>query len=108
MNIVTSTEPTQSTRAPLDALTSMPFSAHHRAIVAALVKAYPKSVRTWDLVDVLYGHDPDGGPEDANRSVASMMQHVRGRLAPYGWMIPKAKRGPKTDGYRLAPAGEAA
>ncbi len=89
--------------APLKALVRAPLSAHHRVIVAKLVNAYPNSVRTWDLVDALYGHDPNGGPDNGNQSVISMMVHVRRHLAEYGWTIPKAKRGPKSTGYRLEP-----
>lgn len=91
------------TAAPLEALAGAPLRPRQRILVNELAKAYPHAVKTRDLVDALYGHDPDGGPEIANHAVSSMIGHVRIHLRKVGWTIPPAKRGPGASGYRLEP-----
>lgn len=88
---------------PTNALSGAPLRKQQRILVDELAKAYPSPVKTVDLVDALYGHDPDGGPDHASHAVSAMIEHIRRRIAKYGWTIPPAMRGPGASGYRLAP-----
>jgi hypothetical protein len=88
---------------PAHMLSGVPLRRQQRILVDELAKAYPSPVKTIDLVDVLHGHDPDGGPDRASHAVSAMMVHVRKRIEPVGWTIPPATRGPGASGYRLAP-----
>ena len=43
------------------------------------------------MVDALYGSDPDGGPDDADSVVNTLMFHLRRDLV--GWDIIKLRHG---------------
>lgn len=40
-----------------------------------------------ELIDALYGDDPDGGPDFADSVVKVHICRLRRKLAPYGWKI---------------------
>jgi hypothetical protein len=88
---------------PVHMLSGVSLRPQQRILVDELAKAYPNPVKTTDLVDVLHGHDPNGGPDRASYAVSKMMEHVRKRIEPVGWTIPPAIRGRGASGYRLAP-----
>lgn len=76
---------------------------HQRKLVSELAKAFPNPVKTRDLVDALFGNDPDGGPDYGSHAVSAMIPHVRARIEKVGWTIPPSTIGPMASGYRLVP-----
>lgn len=93
-----------SQRSPIEGLYSAPINGPvQKAIVSALVDAYPRHVETQRLIDIVYADDPDGGPSAAQASISRTIMRVRLKIEEYGWTIPLACRGPGSSGYRLAP-----
>jgi len=76
----------------------------HRVIAEALIKAYPRPLSRDRLIELLYGDDPDGGPEGAGNIVTVRIAHLRKELAPMGWTVNCNGRGRGYVGsYRLEP-----
>lgn len=92
------------TRAPVESLAGAPFRRQQRVVVDALAEAYPRPVEIGKLVDAVYGHDPNGGPDIAGKAITSIVEHLRQKLSTYGWTIPKTTKGIGQKGrYRLEP-----
>lgn len=75
-------------RATVDALLTLPLGKNERRLIDVLAKAYPKPVEHWRLVHALYGDDPNGGPETADKIISVYMCRLRPKLRPLGWTIP--------------------
>lgn len=94
---------------PIEVLTEGRLEPQMRKIVTALAKAYPRSVSVPAIFDVLYGDDPNGGPDDPRSVVAVRICKLRTQIEKYGWTVPTNKGGPGSYGrYRLAPVEKAA
>jgi DNA-binding winged helix-turn-helix (wHTH) protein len=65
-------------------------------ILKALTRAYPEAVPTRDLIDELWGNDPDGGPLDPFSRIDKSVR----RLRDLGYNIVSKPR----HGYRLGEA----
>lgn len=95
-------------RAPIEALSEGRFPPQMRTIVDVLSKAYPRPVSMGNLIDALYGNDPNGGPDDPEQVIRIRICSLRPQLEQYGWAIPLSTGGPGNYGrYRLAPIGGA-
>ena len=64
-----------------------------------IIKALPRAgvIATEDLIDRVYGDDPDGGPEWANHAIYNNLSRIRKKLRPLGYDIAKTNG----HGYRL-------
>ena len=69
------------------------MSVAPQKILAALQEAYPGSLSTNQLIDLLYAHRADGGPTGAAKKVSGYVQELRA-----GGHVISAKAGA---GYRL-------
>ena len=56
-------------------------------IFAKLVKHPDQFVHTDRITTVLWGNDPDGGPEDAPGTIRKHLFNVRRKISPYGMMV---------------------
>lgn len=100
--------PMDAAYAPIESLSEGRLEPQMRAIVSALSKAYPRPVSHSALFDILYGDDPNGGPENPRNVVAVRIWKVRKQIEKYGWTIPHNNGGIGSNGrYRLAPIGAA-
>lgn len=95
---------------PMDAVPSVaslaeaPLDAHQRMIVAALSRAYPRSMTAEAIAVAIYGHRADGGPETALQTVRVLISRIRRVLPKFGWTIPTGRCGRGNIGeYRLEP-----
>lgn len=88
---------------PVEALAEAVLTTQQEKIVAELIRAYPRSVRTNLLIDALWGADPNGGPEKARYVVHVQISHIRKAIGHHGWTISKqiAGAGNKNGRYRL-------
>lgn len=66
-------------------------------ILDALIAAWPRDVTMARLIDLLYGDDPDGGPDDPGRVVRVQVHRMKAWMQSYGWTI----RNRYGFGYRL-------
>lgn len=69
------------------------MKAGSKQVLVALQQAYPGSLSTSQLIDLLYAHRADGGPTGAAKTVTGFVQDLRNR----GHVI-SSKAG---SGYRL-------
>lgn len=67
------------------------------AILDALVEAYPLSVSLPAMAEAVYGHSDTKNIH----SLRVLIYHLRADINPYGWLIPNAKTGRGSPGYRL-------
>jgi DNA-binding response OmpR family regulator len=96
--------PMEDSRAPIEGLAGAALTNQHRQMVAELVRAYPQPVSRDRLFDILYGLDPDGGPENVGNNIAVRIHKIRKAIELFGWTIPKQHGGTGLQGfYRLAP-----
>lgn len=79
--------------APLESLSGAPLSRRERQIVDALTRVYPRTMGVWQLVDAVYGADPNGGPNNSSNVIAHFVSRLRRRLPAYGWTIPVCRPG---------------
>lgn len=85
-------------------LSEVRMSKQHKVILAALIRAYPRSVTLGHLVDQLYSSDPNGGPVSAEMVLRVRLTELRKRLPEHGWAIPSNTSGKGNRGtYRLKP-----
>ena len=92
------------TPTPLAALEHAPLASQERIIMEILVGAHPRKVSRDQLTDILYRHDPNGGPITASKTVTVLMHRLRRKIGPYGWTIPRESGGRgKQARYGLAP-----
>ena len=99
--------PLKGGAAELAALSEIRCSNSQRKVLKALIKAYPKSVTTEQLVFALYSDDATGGPLGAEATVKQYVYYLRNLLPEYGWDIPKSTVGRGNRGiYRLAMMAE--
>jgi hypothetical protein len=65
-----------------------------------VIAAHPEGLTVWQLLDLAYADDPNGGPEKHN--VISVTCHNINRLIrPQGWEIVSSGRGGPGSVYRL-------
>ena len=67
----------------LDAL-----SPQQRALVQGIMRR--PGISTPQLADLLWSHDPDGGPDDAPRLIITQVSKARARMAPHGYTLRSA------------------
>lgn len=82
---------------PAEILSAVPGRGKPRIVLATMVKAWPRPVKTRELIKVLYG-DRRSGPKWLAQAIADPIQDLRPRLKPLGWTIP---HGGSVRGYRL-------
>lgn len=89
---------------PVEMLAEFDFTPMEKVVLHALAAAYPKSLKTDQLIIALYGDDIDGGPVTADKIVHQFIYNLRRRLPKYGWQMPKQGGGRGNKGeYRLMP-----
>jgi DNA-binding response OmpR family regulator len=66
-------------------------------VLLRLRQARGGRVTSEHLVDCLYGHMGDGGPEEAQNCISLFVMRIRPKIAEYGWAIENERR----RGYRL-------
>lgn len=87
---------------PVEALTEVMGSMQQKMILEELVRQYPRYVSMTRLIQLLWGHDPEGGPITANNVVSAQTSRLRRVIAEYGWGISDAKSGRgQTGQFRL-------
>lgn len=73
--------------------------------IIAMMRRHPgRYVSRGELIEFLFGDDPDGGPEWVSHGIAVRMHRIRARLKG----APIAVESCKGKGYRLVVIGEAA
>ena len=92
--------------APIESLKYAQLSEMERRITDALSDKYPLGLSKNEIIDVLYGSDPEGGALTASETVPVLVSRIRDKLAPFGWSIPKHHGGRGNIAfYKLQPAG---
>lgn len=71
----------------------MNFTAQQQSIVDALYEAYPRRLRSQQLIAAMYEHDIDGGALFAANVLRIQISKIRQKLAGTGWSVPSAMRG---------------
>ena len=90
--------------APLESLAGAPLSKRERQIVDALARVYPRALDLGQVVDAMYSDDPNGGPDNPEGVVRTLVSRLRALLPNYGWNIPINRTGHGNFGrYRLKP-----
>lgn len=72
---------------PLHALEEIPFGKIERRFLEILLRLYPNSITISRLVDKLWIDDPNGGPNEAAKSVQVHRARINKKLTPVGWTI---------------------
>jgi hypothetical protein len=70
-----------------------------RQRIVDVIAGRPDGITRAELLDVVYGDDVDGGPENPN-TVAVLIKHANAELAPRGYQIAPTWRG-RGARYRL-------
>lgn len=99
----TCNRPMEAARAPIEGLASASLGPIERRIVEILVRAYPRSISADRMADMVYSDDRSGGPDNPGISISVTMIRLREKLPPFGWTIPRARRGRGSEGYHLEP-----
>lgn len=73
------------------------FSPTQRLILEALAEARSRNTPTTALVQKVYAHRADGGPDGAVHCVKNQIGYMKKKLATQGWKIISAYG----EGYRL-------
>src|SRR5215207_4060668 len=63
------------------------FTRMQGKILIAIAFGMGRPVSTHSIIDMLWGDDADGGPDDATRLVSVHMWNVRKRLSEFGLLI---------------------
>lgn len=88
-------------------LTKAGLTAHQRAAIYALVRAYPEAVHVEAIADRIYAGTKDA-PDDEAHAVRATIRTIRSKLRTIGWDIPPSPRGRGVRGeYRLEKIGSA-
>lgn len=88
---------------PVTALLEVAYGGIGTNIVAALVDVYPRGMRLSALVDDVWGHDPNGGPDAANNAIHVTLYRIRPRMEQLGWTVSKPGPGKREAVYRIMP-----
>ena len=75
------------------------LSPQERKVLSRLIQARGGRVDMPQLVEAVYGHQPDGGPDRAHAIVKVRVSTLRSALDGTGWIITKGWEG----GHRLIP-----
>jgi DNA-binding response OmpR family regulator len=65
----------------------IPVGPVQSRVMAELMQRFGEFVSRDRLVDIAYGDDPDGGPLDANNSMAKTVHDLRVKVARHGLML---------------------
>lgn len=87
----------QASYCAIEVIADLPLSHHSKLVVDALIKAGKRHVSAGGIIDLLYGLEPNGGPERADRYVRTLISRLRQTLHPYGYTITNERH----LGYRL-------
>jgi hypothetical protein len=63
------------------------FRGHMTRLLDALVRSGKRGLTMGQMVDAIYAHRPDGGPDDPARVVLATISTFRGRLKSLGFNI---------------------
>lgn len=77
------------------------LSPTQRIMAKAMIRGQTVSAR--QMIDMLYAHRPDGGPDDPGRTVRDQVYKMRQKLGPLGIEIQSVGQRNTADGWRLAP-----
>ncbi len=81
----------------LPSIASIPLPSQQARVLEALLKAGKRRTSTAHIVDLLYGAEPNGGPDGATDHVKVLVSKLRRRLEPCGYGITNERN----LGYRL-------
>jgi hypothetical protein len=85
-----------------DNLVGLHLVGHQKKILELVTKAGSAGCATQRLADFLWADDPGGGPTDTGSVIKKSVHFLNQKLRPRGLQV-RAKRGAKSDGYRLLP-----
>lgn len=71
----------------VDSLLLAVGSGHTRTIIERLVDRYPKPVRMSELIDLLWGDDPNGGPDHPRNNVYANIWRLNQQLKSRNWRV---------------------
>ncbi|MFN3337244.1 MAG: winged helix-turn-helix domain-containing protein, partial [Thermomicrobium sp.] len=79
--------------APLDQVMESVTQPSRRLILGMLAKPPGAVVLRDRILDRLYGHRADGGPETGDHVVKAMVSQLRRQIEPFGWTITGSRGG---------------
>jgi hypothetical protein len=79
---------------PIDALRHVPLAAAQRRLLDVLISAYPRTVAHGALVEAVWGHRADGGPDgDLFTHLAVLQGRMNRQINQLGWNVGAAHNG---------------
>lgn len=87
----------------LGAVSTVARTPLERALIDALVGAYPVAQTRQQIASKMYALDPDGGPITAENTVSATLTRMRARLAAAGWATTRGGNGRNGHGIKLTP-----
>lgn len=79
------------------------FTPQQRLILEHFLETKGIALTRERIIAVLYGNDPDGGPDDADSAVRSHLKRLRERLDPYGIKVLTIGIGQGAEGWLVDP-----
>lgn len=64
--------------------------------VATLVRIYPRTTSYRALADAVYALDPNGGPGNAENTIAASLSRAKAKIERAGWRVGSRRFGDKT------------
>lgn len=86
---------------PRDKLLSYIKSTGYVPKVLEVMLRQTVAISAYDLANIVYADDPNGGPEKSNIAVTFIIRRLNAQLRPLGWEV-SGKR-PGSNGYLLVP-----
>lgn len=90
---------TEAKGTQVDLLLALQMGPAERAIIKALVEAYPRKTTNAALRERVWANREE--PQEARTMICQTMIRLRKKIRPYGWAIPHARSGAGSEGYRL-------
>lgn len=79
--------------APIDQVKSAITAPSQRLIFDLLSRSVGQPVMRDTMIDLMYSHRADGGPDTADHVLKAMVSQLRRRIEPFGWTISTSKGG---------------
>ena len=90
--------------APLDAVREKVRMGHQLIILDLLSRHVGRLVPSDAIIDAMYSHRSDGGPDQASRILSVVINRLKKTIEAFGWTIVSVGRGSgNTASYRLQP-----
>lgn len=79
--------------APIEQVREFVTAPARRLVLDMLSKRIGSPVHRDAIVDRMYGHRADGGPESGSNVILAIVSQLRRQIEPYGWTISQSKGG---------------